>query len=79
MAPRHSGPPSTSSPSTSPGWPAAALRRRRLYAEVRRAQPYAELPRADFDAVLDFVATGGYALRQYERYRRLEQGPDELG
>ncbi len=49
-----------------------------LFEEVRRAQPYAELPRADFDAVLDFVATGGYALRQYERYRRLEQGPDGL-
>ncbi|MEZ5905416.1 MAG: ligase-associated DNA damage response DEXH box helicase [Geminicoccaceae bacterium] len=49
-----------------------------LFDEVRRAQPYAELPRADFDAVLDFVATGGYALRQYERYRRLEQGPDGL-
>ncbi len=33
-----------------------------LYAEVRRAAPYASLPRADFDDVLGFVATGGYAL-----------------
>jgi ATP-dependent Lhr-like helicase len=44
-----------------------------LYAEVRRAAPYAELARADFDAALDFVATGGYALRAYERYARIKQ------
>ena len=49
-----------------------------LFDEVRLAQPYAELARADFDAVLDFVATGGYALGQYERYRRLERGGDGL-
>ena len=48
-----------------------------LYGEVRRAAPYAGLSRADFDAVLDFVATGGYALRRYERYHRLAQ--DETG
>ncbi len=42
-----------------------------LYAEVRGAAPYAELSRADFDRVVDLVATGGYALRVYERYRRL--------
>ena len=46
------------------------------FAETRVAGPYAELARADFDAVLDFVATGGYALASYERYRRLERGPD---
>ena len=49
-----------------------------LYAEVRTAAPYAELARADFDAVLEFVATGGYALATYERYRRLERGADGL-
>ncbi len=42
-----------------------------LHREVIRAAPYADLSRADFDRVLDFVATGGYALRSYERYRRL--------
>ncbi|MEO1016355.1 MAG: ligase-associated DNA damage response DEXH box helicase, partial [Pseudomonadota bacterium] len=42
-----------------------------LYFEVRDAAPYRDLDRADFDAVLDFVATGGYALQTYERYRRL--------
>ena len=32
-------------------------------AEVTTAAPYAALPRADFDATIDFVATGGYALQ----------------
>ena len=42
-----------------------------LYAEVTRAAPYAELARRDFDDVLAYVADGGYALKSYERYRRL--------
>ncbi|MDE2333043.1 MAG: ligase-associated DNA damage response DEXH box helicase [Rhodospirillales bacterium] len=42
-----------------------------LYAEVTRAAPYATLSREDFEAVLGFVADGGYALRAYERYRKL--------
>jgi ATP-dependent Lhr-like helicase len=44
-----------------------------LYAEVRSAAPYAGLARADFDAVLDFVATGGYALKAYERSPRSDK------
>ena len=47
-----------------------------LYAEVRSAAPYAGLARGDFDAVIDFVATGGYALRTYDRYARLRPTPD---
>ena len=47
-----------------------------LYAEVRTAAPYAALFRADFDAVVDFVATGGYALRAYDRFARIRQGKD---
>ncbi|WP_017998640.1 ligase-associated DNA damage response DEXH box helicase [Paracoccus sp. N5] len=42
-----------------------------LYAEVVTAGPYRELARADFDACLDFAATGGYALRAYDRWQRL--------
>lgn len=42
-----------------------------FYDEVRTAQPYADLSRTDFDRVVDLVATGGYALRSYERYARL--------
>src|SRR5690606_11043447 len=39
-----------------------------LYAEVRTSAPYADLARADFDDVLDFVSTGGYALAAYDRF-----------
>src|SRR5690606_18195023 len=42
-----------------------------LYAEVRSAGPYAALTRAAFDACLDFCATGGYALKAYDRWQRL--------
>lgn len=47
-----------------------------LYEEVQGAAPYAGLTREAFDAALDVVATGGYALRAYERYRRLRTTPD---
>ena len=47
-----------------------------LYEEVRGASPYAALSRADFDAVVDFVATGGYALKSYDRYARLRKTSD---
>jgi ATP-dependent Lhr-like helicase len=49
-----------------------------LYDEVRRAAPYASLSRRDFDRAMDVVATGGYALRSYERYRRIVEGRDGL-
>jgi ATP-dependent helicase Lhr and Lhr-like helicase len=42
-----------------------------LYREIISAFPYKALTRKDFDRTLDFVATGGYALKSYERYRRL--------
>jgi ATP-dependent Lhr-like helicase len=44
-----------------------------LYTEVLSAAPYAELSRADFDDTLDFVASGGYALKSYERFARIKQ------
>ncbi len=47
-----------------------------LYAEATSAAPYAALTRADFDAVVDFVATGGYALKAYERFAKIRQGKD---
>lgn len=49
-----------------------------LYAEVTSAGPYADLARAAFDACLEFCATGGYALRAYDRWQRLQQRPDGL-
>jgi ATP-dependent helicase Lhr and Lhr-like helicase len=47
-----------------------------LYDEVRAAAPYTELSRKDFDDVVDFVATGGYALKSYERFARIRQDKD---
>jgi ATP-dependent Lhr-like helicase len=47
-----------------------------LFAEVRTALPYAEMTRARFDRVIDFVSTGGYALKAYERFAKLRPGPD---
>jgi ATP-dependent helicase Lhr and Lhr-like helicase len=44
-----------------------------LYAEVKGAAPFAALLRADFDAVLNFLATGGDALKAYERFARIRQ------
>ncbi|WP_234682097.1 ligase-associated DNA damage response DEXH box helicase [Bradyrhizobium monzae] len=44
-----------------------------LYDEVRTAAPYADLTRQDFDDVVDFVASGGYALKTYERFARIKQ------
>lgn len=48
-----------------------------LYEEVRAAAPYSELSRKDFDDTVDFVATGGYALKSYERFARIK--PDKDG
>ncbi|MAC38410.1 MAG: DNA ligase-associated DEXH box helicase [Oceanicaulis sp.] len=47
-----------------------------LYDEIRSAAPYAELDRETFDKLLDFTATGGYALKTYERFRRLVRRRD---
>jgi ATP-dependent Lhr-like helicase len=47
-----------------------------LFDEVRRALPYRDLIRADFDRAIDFVSTGGYALKTYERYAKLKPTPD---
>jgi len=44
-----------------------------LYREVLTAAPYSGLSRSDFDDVVDFVATGGYALKTYERFARIKQ------
>jgi len=41
------------------------------YEEVRQAEPYHGLSEDEFSRVLDFVATGGYALKTYDRYAKL--------
>ncbi len=49
-----------------------------LFQEVTSAYPYRALLRKTFDRVLDFVTTGGYALRAYENFARLKRGHDNL-
>ncbi len=49
-----------------------------LYAEIRSAYAYRTLSRAQFDKALQFVSTGGYALKTYERYAKLRQTPEGL-
>jgi ATP-dependent Lhr-like helicase len=49
-----------------------------LYEEVRAASPYGSLSWEDFEAVVAFVATGGYALRAYERFAKIVKGADGL-
>jgi ATP-dependent Lhr-like helicase len=48
----------------------------RLYKEVTSAAPYQGLTRTGFDQVLAFVATGGYALANYERFAKLKETKD---
>lgn len=49
-----------------------------MLAEVRSALPYSALTEETFDRVLQFIADGGYALRAYDRFKRLTKGPDGL-
>ena len=42
-----------------------------LLTEVRSAAPYAGLKLDTFREILSFVATGGYALKAYDRFRRI--------
>ncbi len=49
-----------------------------LYAEVASAAPYAGLTRVQFDRIVEFVSTGGYALKAYERFARLRPTDDGL-
>lgn len=44
-----------------------------LYDEIISASPYADLSWETFERIVDFVATGGYALRTYERYARIRK------
>ncbi|MGC0222852.1 ligase-associated DNA damage response DEXH box helicase [Pseudooceanicola nitratireducens] len=46
---------------------------RALFHEVKTAGAYAGLSRAQFDQCLEYCATGGYALRAYDRWQRLMQ------
>src|SRR5690606_20006873 len=47
-----------------------------LYREVQSAAPYSSLRRETFDRVLEFVATGGYSLKTYERFAKIRKTAD---
>lgn len=49
-----------------------------LFLEVTSAAPYCGLDRETFDRVVDFAATGGYALKSYERFAKIRRGKDGL-
>ena len=49
-----------------------------LLAEVQSAEPYQWLDAVRWGRVLDFVATGGYSLKAYDRFRRIVLGKDGL-
>jgi len=55
---------------------AGPFREAELLAEIRASLPYAGIDEAAFARVLDFVATGGYALRAYDRFQRIVRGHD---
>lgn len=55
---------------------AGSFDERELLAEICSCSAYAWLDETVFARVLDFVATGGYALRSYERFRRIVRDPD---
>ena len=49
-----------------------------LYKQVCSAAHYQNLSRESFDRVLEFVATGGYALGHYSQFQRIVLGVDGL-
>lgn len=47
-----------------------------LYDEITGCGPFRALTWEQFEEVVDFVATGGYALRTYDRFARIVRTPD---
>ena len=57
---------------------AAPFREEALLSEVQEALPYSALSPERFGQVLEYIATGGYALKAYDRFRRLAKDEDGL-
>ena len=55
---------------------AAPFDEARMLAEVQSALAYSALDAATFSRVLDFISTGGYSLRAYDKFRRLTKQGD---
>ncbi|AKH43439.1 DEAD-box ATP-dependent RNA helicase CshB [Croceibacterium atlanticum] len=47
-----------------------------LLAEIRASLPYAWIDETIWQRVLNFVATGGYALKAYDKFRRITRDTD---
>jgi len=55
---------------------AAPFEEQALLAEIRSALPYSALTAEAFSNVLHFIEGGGYALKAYDRFKRLVRDPD---
>jgi len=55
---------------------AAPFDEREMLDEVRSAAPYAGLSEELFGQILGYIENGGYALRAYDRFKRLTRGAD---
>src|SRR3546814_13787941 len=55
---------------------AAPFQETDLLAEIRSALPYSALDEAIFSEVLGFIQNGGYALRAYDRFKRLTRAAE---
>ena len=58
---------------------AGPFREDALLAQVRSTLAYAWVDEVVWDRVLNFVATGGYALRSYDKFARITRDEDEEG
>lgn len=50
--------------------------KQQFFREVKSAYPYRNLSKQQFDQIIDFVATGGYALRSYDKFAKLRQNKE---
>jgi ATP-dependent Lhr-like helicase len=57
---------------------AAPFREEELLAEIRSSTPYSALTDDAFANILHFIEGGGYALRAYDRFKRLTRDPDGI-
>ncbi|RVQ66527.1 ligase-associated DNA damage response DEXH box helicase [Croceicoccus ponticola] len=55
---------------------AAPFREDDLLREIRSCQSYAWVDADVFERIVNFVADGGYALRAYDRFKRITREPD---
>ena len=55
---------------------AAPFEESALLAEIRTCEAYGWVDEEAWQRVLTFVATGGYALKAYDKFRRIVRGPD---